>query len=64
MMYTDTTLMGADTDLEELLVTLKTPWKTMDSDMNSALGIMTNHAKYVRRSGGCACLQIKYSKSV
>jgi len=44
-MYSDTRLFGADTDLDELLNKLKTPWKTMDSDMDTALGIITNHAK-------------------
>ncbi len=44
-MYTDTRLLGPDTDLDEFLSNLKTPWKTMDSDMNTALGIITNHAK-------------------
>ncbi len=44
-MYTDTRLFSADTDIEEFLITLKTPWKTMDSDMDTALGIITNHAK-------------------
>ncbi len=44
-MYSDTRLLGPDTDLDEFLTKLKTPWKTMDSDMDTALGIITNHAK-------------------
>lgn len=44
-MYTDTRLIGPDTDIEEFLKILKTPWKTMDSDMDTALGIIANHAK-------------------
>jgi len=44
-MYTDTRLLGPDTDLGEFLIKLKMPWKTMDTDMDTALGIITNHAK-------------------
>ena len=43
--YTDKKLIGPDTDLKAFVSELKTPWKTMDSDMDTALGIITNHAK-------------------
>jgi hypothetical protein len=44
-MYCDTQLIGPDTDLEQFVSELKMPWKTMDSDMDTALKIITNHAK-------------------
>jgi len=44
-MYTDTRLLGPNVDIDELLNTLKTPWKTMNSDMDTARTIISNHAK-------------------
>ena len=44
-MYTDIRSLGAGMDLEELISTLKRPWKTMNADMDTALTIISNHAK-------------------
>jgi len=43
--YTDKKLIGPETDLKAFVSELKTPWKTMGADMDTALTIITNHAK-------------------
>lgn len=44
-MYNDKSLIGPDTDLNQFVSELETPWKTMGADMDTALKIITNHAK-------------------
>ena len=44
-MYQDTKLINSFDDLEGMIAELKTPWKTMEEDMNQALIIITKHAK-------------------
>ena len=44
-MFNDTKLIESDTDLGQFVSELKTPWKTMGTDMDTALTIITNHAK-------------------
>ena len=44
-MYQDTRLVSSFDDLEGMIAELKTPWKTMEEDMNQALIIISRHAK-------------------
>jgi len=44
-MYQDTRLISAVDDIEGFVAELKTPWKTMEADMDKVLTIITNHAK-------------------
>jgi len=44
-MFNDSRLIESDTDLAIFVSELKTPWKTMSSDMETALKIITNHAR-------------------
>ncbi len=41
-MYSDTELVGPDTDLDEFISELKTPWKTMAADMETVFEIIAN----------------------
>jgi len=44
-MFGDKRLTGPETDLKEFVSELAAPWKTMTADMDTALTIITNHAK-------------------
>ena len=44
-MFNDLRLIQSGTDLDIFVAELKTPWKTMGPDMDTALKIITNHAK-------------------
>ncbi|MGD8925413.1 MAG: hypothetical protein PVG20_01100 [Thioalkalispiraceae bacterium] len=45
-MYNDTRLIDTDTDFDLFVLELKTPWKTMNHDMDTALKIITSHARF------------------
>ena len=44
-MYSDTTPMSNDIDFKKYITELKTPWKTMGPDIDTALDIISKHAK-------------------
>lgn len=44
-MVNDTELMYNDIDFEKYITELKSPWKTMGPDMDTAQAIITKHAK-------------------
>ena len=43
-MYSDTSPMSNDIDFERYITELKTPWKTMGPDIDTALSIIGKHA--------------------
>lgn len=44
-MFNDSRLVESDTDLSAYVSELKTPWKTMGPDMDTAFKIISHHAK-------------------
>ena len=57
-MYNDTTPMSQDIDFEQYITELKTPWKTMGPDIDTALTIIGKHTQEDEEIGNFEVLSI------